>query len=538
MASKPSASYLQERNGWFHYRRRVPHDVSLVIAVETWKKSLKTKSQREAEVACRALAVEHDRIITRVRQLSDLECYNALLRRRDHFYETPHDQKVADQANQAGDAAFDTFEKLIKNAEKRLYLLPVDVRDAIQNAGGLENYYQNFQSARASYHTDQISIPLQTEFGNLSSEQGEILEAPLKVRAKHLAQREQHLEKLGLLNCIETQENDPDNPRIKTATAQWFEDRKQNAITQNRHTTAINRFVEKFGNVPVQGVTKEMCRTYIKTIEALPDSRSMPSKLRGRLHDPDPSLAHIAPSTVGRHLSSIKALFGYCIARSWLISNPATGIRIASGQRPKSQRRRSFTIEERTILLQRASLEYGPTSDVAWFIRLTAYTGARLEELAQLAKDNVIQCEGIWCIEINDKDGRHVKNESSIRHVPIHSDICTEFLAWLKDQPGPLIFDFVKRDSIGRFANNASGFFARLMDRAGLTDKTLVFHSFRHTLKTEMNRSGIDSDVRRLILGHGAKDPHDRYGEYPISSLAKEFEKLSPMFNAFISNDN
>ena len=78
--------------------------------------------------------------------------------------------------------------------------------------------------------------------------------------------------------------------------------------------------------------------------------------------------------------------------------------------------------------------------------------------------------------------------------------------------------------------NTLSGDFARLMDRAGLTDPRLVFHSLRHTLKREMSNARIDPDVRRIILGHAPKDAHDGYDGHSLEAVAEEFARLPALF--------
>ena len=82
----------------------------------------------------------------------------------------------------------------------------------------------------------------------------------------------------------------------------------------------------------------------------------------------------------------------------------------------------------------------------------------------------------------------------------------------------------------GRYANKVSGDFARLMDRAGLSDPRLTFHSLRHTLKREMSNAGIDPDVRRAVLGHSPKDAHDGYAGASLWAVSRELAKLPALF--------
>ena len=147
---------------------------------------------------------------------------------------------------------------------------------------------------------------------------------------------------------------------------------------------------------------------------------------------------------------------------------------------------------------------------MTWFVRIAAYTGARAEELAQLARSNVRPVDGVWVIEVDDLDGRNVNTTDSVKQVPLHPAIRDAFVAWVQSGQGARVFASLRMDKDGRFANNVSGDFARLMDRAGLPDPRLTLHSLRHTLKREMSNARLDPDVRRIILGHAPADAHDR----------------------------
>ena len=61
--------YVIKVQSLYHYRRYVPADVRpLVGNRQWWKQSLKTGELRIAESRARVFAVEHDRVIAKVRQ--------------------------------------------------------------------------------------------------------------------------------------------------------------------------------------------------------------------------------------------------------------------------------------------------------------------------------------------------------------------------------------------------------------------------------------------------------------------------------------
>ena len=157
--------------------------------------------------------------------------------------------------------------------------------------------------------------------------------------------------------------------------------------------------------------------------------------------------------------------------------------------------------------------------------------GARAEELAQLARHNVRQVDGVWIIEVDDLDGRNVKTVDSVKQVPLHPAIRDAFVAWVQASTKPRVFASLRMDKHGRFVQHVSNQFARLMDRAGLSDPRLTLHSLRHTLKREMSNARLDPDVRRIILGHAPKDAHDRYAGPSLAAVAEELARLPPLFD-------
>jgi integrase len=323
----------------------------------------------------------------------------------------------------------------------------------------------------------------------------------------------------------------PSSPRMSAAAESWFNERKQGMPAQRRHRVAVRRFIELHGDMPVSDVTRELIRSFAKAIENLPDHRRLPTNQRGGLTDPGQDVPRVSAKTVERHLTSIKALLAFTTDQGWTATNVASGIRPPKDTRPQASRRRPFTREERIRILAQATEEGGESGDLAWLIRLGAYTGARLEELASLPSANVREIDGVMCIEIDDLDGRSAKTPGSVRSVPLHPQIADAFVLWLNARQRDRVFTCFKCSTDGRYANKVSGDFARRMDRAGLSDPRLTFHSLRHTLKREMSNAGIDPDVRRAILGHAAKDAHDGYAGASTWAIAKEFAKLPSLFS-------
>jgi integrase len=554
MLGQKLSRYLIRVQSLYHYRRYVPADVRpLVGNRQWWKQSLKTGERRIAEARARALAVEHDRLIANVRhqrpsqrlaalQAEERAVVEAAKREAGRIaversnllyppYAADGSARLVEALPRAWhrrflstttariEAEFELQQHQVIAAQQRLGALTLQELELVEEAGGLEQFVAG---VRGSLHElDLLDAPSDDE--GLAEEQ----EVRRQVRLRRLKPSLRMLSKLGveLIQVV-----DPNNPRMTLAAEAWFKERKQGMSAQRRHRVAVRRFVELHGDMPVREVTRELVRSFAKAIEALPDHRRLPTKQRGGLTDPGEDVPRVSAKTVERHLTSIKALLAFTTDQGWTSANVAIGIRPPKDTRPHASRRRPFTREERIRILAQATDEGGENGDMAWLIRLGAYTGARLEELASLPSCNVRKIDGVMCVEIDDLNGRSAKTLGSVRSIPLHPQIAEALITWIGDRQRERVFATFKCDSNGRYSNKVSGDFARLMDRAGLSDPRLTFHSLRHTLKRELSNAGVDPDVRRTILGHAAKDAHDSYASASLWAVSREMTKLPSLF--------
>jgi integrase len=121
-----------------------------------------------------------------------------------------------------------------------------------------------------------------------------------------------------------------------------------------------------------------------------------------------------------------------------------------------------------------------------WLPLLALFSGARLNELAPLCADDVKldAASGVHFITvIEDADaGRGVKTESSLRAVPIHSELVRigflEFVNNVRQHEGPSarLFPKLTPGPKGGFGEAFSKWFGRYKRDLGI-DKTPIFHN-------------------------------------------------------------
>lgn len=159
-----------------------------------------------------------------------------------------------------------------------------------------------------------------------------------------------------------------------------------------------------------------------------------------------------------------------------------------------------------------------------WGPILGLYTGARVNEVAQLKVSDVGLDRGQWCIHIRktvdaDLIGKHgprsrqsLKGKSAVRKIPIPQPVLQAgFLDFLEDMKAcghPRLFPHLSAginnktgETNARYSQGLVIQFGRYMKELGFP-KGVGFHAFRHTIATELDDKGIIEEDVALITGH------------------------------------
>ena len=250
----------------------------------------------------------------------------------------------------------------------------------------------------------------------------------------------------------------------------------------------------------------------------------------------------IDPKTASLIYEPTKAFFRWCKAeQGYLAVNPAEDVRMSLPKKAKGKKsRRPFTDEE-VIQLFTSPLFVGCASKSRrfeqgqsivkdakyWLPVLGYYTGARLGELVQLHIGDVDFSGQFPFLHITEEhagrngtsDAKHVKSEAGVRQVPLHPDLLEMgFQAFVEarsrlKRPTKRLFYEVAFGSDGQASTVFSKFFGRLLDKVGLPDPALVFHSFRHGAEDAFRNALQPQYVIDRILGHSDGATSARYGD-------------------------
>lgn len=256
-----------------------------------------------------------------------------------------------------------------------------------------------------------------------------------------------------------------------------------------------------------------------------------------------------SPANIKTRLSRLGTVLGWATENGYLDANPAKGITIKVPKKSKDKRQ-PFDAEDLNAIFsgpvhtggERPTRGRGEAS--YWLPLLALFTGARLEEMAQLRPHDVVQeayadsdgqTRKSWFIKIVEVDGEHgttVKTAGSERMVPIHSMLEElGFTAFVRNQQHAKharLFHLLKPGGYGRLGNKWGEWWSRYMrGTIGITDERKVFHSFRHTFKDMARHSGVTEGVARQIMGHSGEDVADDYGSgYSLFQLVEGMAKV------------
>ncbi len=250
----------------------------------------------------------------------------------------------------------------------------------------------------------------------------------------------------------------------------------------------------------------------------------------------------ISATTVENLFNPCRAFFQWAKGQQgYISSNPAEDVRLPRIKKAKGVKsRRPFTAEELQRIfaapvftgMKAAKRRFEPGTLVNkdayfWIPILGYYTGARLGELVQLHLADVRLDDPVPHLVITEEgsaergtgEEKMVKSHAGVRRVPIHQDVLDigfgDFMRRrLRDKrPHKRVFWQVGYGADGQPSTVFSKWFARLLDKVGLKDPALVFHSFRHTAEDAFRNALLPQYVIDRVIGHAGQNVSDGYGE-------------------------
>ncbi|YAX42509.1 tyrosine-type recombinase/integrase [Klebsiella pneumoniae] len=232
-----------------------------------------------------------------------------------------------------------------------------------------------------------------------------------------------------------------------------------------------------------------------------------------------------------KYLIKMAAVFKWAVRNDLIKKNMTEGLELKVPQRKASEARNAFSTEQVGKLLVAAKSYSQKTSGKPYHYYVTALaaiTGARLNEVAQLqVKDVRVTEAGTVYIHINEDDsslpGKSIKNAHSDRCVPLvdgaYGFVLADFMDLLEARRNAgsedaMVFDGLRLMKNG-YGEQVSKWFNRTLLPKVITDRDgLAFHSFRHTVATQLKQHGVELAYAQAIMGHSSGSiTYDRYAK-------------------------
>ena len=146
---------------------------------------------------------------------------------------------------------------------------------------------------------------------------------------------------------------------------------------------------------------------------------------------------------------------------------------------------------------------------------LAVLMGARLEEICQMRVADIMKVDGIWVYRIREEgkyneEETRVKNPYSERDIPLHPELIDtlNFLQYVnhikKLKQERVFWELPKRGDV--YSKNVGRFFnQKYLVKIGLKKKGKSFHSFRHSVETNLTNVNVNARYIDFLQGHSQK---------------------------------
>ena len=229
-----------------------------------------------------------------------------------------------------------------------------------------------------------------------------------------------------------------------------------------------------------------------------------------------------SPNTKERIKSMCNLMFDYAVERRLILTNPARAFKVGSlfnEIQKKSKGKIPFTTEQVAELWK--FVDDIPFADM---VLIAMYTGFRPQELAILETKNIF-------LDENKIIGGMKTDNGVDRVVPIHPEIKhlveKRYIQATERYHSDRLFNDPKGQQSTKMTYDMyRGRFTNVMKEMGF--KGLTPHCTRHTFSTQAKRCGMDSGIRKRIMGHSLNGDitESVYTHPTFNDLVHEMNKL------------
>jgi integrase len=141
--------------------------------------------------------------------------------------------------------------------------------------------------------------------------------------------------------------------------------------------------------------------------------------------------------------------------------------------------------------------------------------GARLEEICQMRVTDIKKVSGIWIYRIREEgdygsEVTKVKNPYSERDIPLHSELVgtlgfVNYVKHIKKLKKERVFWELPKRGNGYRKNVGKFFNEKYLVKIGIKKRGKSFHSFRHSVETQLANANVNGRYIDFLQGHSQK---------------------------------
>ncbi|EFH3402867.1 hypothetical protein GQ345_01780 [Escherichia coli] len=298
------------------------------------------------------------------------------------------------------------------------------------------------------------------------------------------------------------------------------------------YTTSANRFIEFIGLKAAEDITVTDLADFRNLLEKLPSRPSKAVRLLPLHKQVEAEGEKISPVRVENTMKELSSVFRVAVEDGKLTDNPLSKLKKRKAIAGPAIIR-SFSRDEirRIFSLPVFHGEDTPHGAMAYWIPIILYyCGARVEEIAQLRKGDIVEVDGAPCFRLTMGEGQSIKMGNT-RQFPIHSHLLElGFLDFVQSCTYQLFAE--KSEVNGSYSYNYGRWWGKYIREHGLTRNGIKpTHSFRHSLVTLFRDLDVREEIQDSILGHNenssdrAKASHG-YGEKSVEAQRRAIEQI------------
>lgn len=251
------------------------------------------------------------------------------------------------------------------------------------------------------------------------------------------------------------------------------------------------------------------------------------------------SVQKLHVTTINKYLQTYADMFEWAKRNNHLPVNLFHGLTIKQNKQKSQTKRSAFSNSD----IQRILTSINSNSDnlirkeyQKWGPIVGIYTGARLNEIAQIHLTDIRQADGIWFFDLNDDtDDKKLKIGAARRRIPIHAELIKmgllQYVERMRADGHMKLFpDFTYCSRNGWGRSLGRWFNETFLPALKLKRRDLVFHSLRHTVVTRLQQADVPEPMVQALVGHaqiGVTQQNYFKEGYTLAQLSDALGKLN-----------